>query len=144
MKHWIVAASSSSARYFSAPGLQVPMEEHFSIDNAEARLREKDLTTDRAGKFGDDGPGAHGYGIRDTAVRKSQQDFARSVVDHIEKARAAGEFQHLSIVATPEFLGMMRKHMSPTTQRMVLEEVTKDLSGESAERIQASLTRLTP
>lgn len=144
MKHWVVAANSSTARFFETPGLLVPLTERLSISNEEARLREQEINTDRGGKFNDEGPGAHGYGVRDTATKKVTQDFARRVATEIERARGEGAFEHLSLVATPEFLGMLRKHLSSATQQAVIESVSKDLADMDAERIRSALSRLNP
>ncbi|TVQ97867.1 MAG: host attachment protein [Deltaproteobacteria bacterium] len=142
MKHWVLVATRERVRVFSAPGLQKPLQEEEEFFNAEARLQEQDMTTDRAGKNRDDGPGAHGYGVRDTAVKRSTMDFAREIADRIDKARIRGDFEQLSVVANPEFLGMLRKCWSTATGKCIIEEVAKDLDGADEATIRGNLTRL--
>lgn len=142
MKHWVVVASRERARFFAGPGLQAPLEEVSEVINTEARLQEQDLNTDRLGKNRDDGPGAHGYGVRDTAVKRSAMDFARDVVDQIDKARITGAFEQLSVIAAPEFLGMLRKCYPSALEKLVIEEVAKDVADSDEKTIRSNLTRL--
>lgn len=142
MKHWILVASRDSARILETPGLQVPLADVEVLENEEGRLQEQELNTDRLGKNRDEGPGAHGYGVRDTAVRRSTMDFVRGVCEHVDKARARGAFEHLSVIATPELLGMLRKCWSPATGKHIIEEVAKDLSDAPESQIRGSLSRL--
>ena len=142
MTHWVLVANRERARVFAGPGLQVPMTLVEEIVDAAARLREQDWQSDRMGSRGDEGPGTHGYGVRDTAVRHGAEDFARRVVGVLEGARQAGAFQHLSLVAAPEFLGMLRKAMSQALERCVIESVSKDLTHQTEAEVRAHLANL--
>jgi protein required for attachment to host cells len=65
--------------------------------------------------------------------------FARQVVERLESARAQGELERLILVAAPEFLGLLREHLSSESKRIVENEFALNLVGMSAEEIRAHL-----
>ncbi|WP_296805566.1 host attachment protein, partial [Thiocapsa sp.] len=53
--------------------------------------------------------------------------------------RNKGELQKLYVIAAPAFLGMLRKHQSPSLKQLVAGEVDKNLTTHSPEAIRKSL-----
>jgi protein required for attachment to host cells len=50
-----------------------------------------------------------------------------------------GEFERLMLIAAPDFLGLLRKHLSPPLTRMVAIEIPKVLTQQTAADIRAHL-----
>ena len=54
-----------------------------------------------------------------------------SVGDYPEKARTDHRYDELVVIAPPEFLGTLRREMGKEVEKLVAQEVSKDLSGLS-------------
>jgi protein required for attachment to host cells len=54
--------------------------------------------------------------------------FAKRVSDYLDKARNAHRYDRLHLVAPPKFLGQLRKELGSEVQKLVTDELPKDLS----------------
>jgi len=54
--------------------------------------------------------------------------FARRVGDYLEKARTDHRYDQLVVIAPPKFLGALRKEMGKEVEKLIADEVAKDLS----------------
>ncbi len=127
-KTWVVAAESSRARIFSANGRTKPMQELEAFAHPRSRAKVLDINSDDAGHVYD----RKGHGIHDMESemdpKKTEADrFAKELADHLDQARAEGRFEALVLIAAPEFLGLLRKHLSPETAKLVTRSVSKNL-----------------
>ena len=95
---------------------------------------EDDNPSDRAQKS--DGPGRTAVmaaGGRRSAYqetdfhRQEEERFARRTAAMLGQRVAAGEFEHLVVVADPRTLGVLRSHYPPALKKAVTAEVAKDL-----------------
>src|SRR5690606_7149341 len=71
------------------------------------------------------------------AVEHSVKLFAREVGRYLDKARQAHRFEQLILVAPPKFLGALRKALDKEVEKLVTEEIPKDLSWFNARDLQA-------
>ncbi len=127
-KTWVVAAESSRARIFSANGRVKPMQELEAFAHPRSRAKVLDINSDNAGHVYD----RKGHGIHDMEnevdPKKTEADrFAKELADYLDRARAEGRFEELVLIAAPEFLGLLRKHLSPETAKLVTRSVSKNL-----------------
>lgn len=128
-KIWILAGDTTRARVFFTDKRNGELTEQFDLVNPEARLHERDLTTDLPGSTANSATGMrHGLGAEESHKPAAARQFAREVADRLEKGRAAGEWEKLYIVAEPSFLGMLRKAMDRDTAQLVAGEVDKSLT----------------
>ena len=139
-RHWILAADSTEARLFTREKKFSPPIERQDWLHPESRLPGRDLEHDRQGKTFS----SHGYGQSDNQKRtepkqREAQDFARELAGHLDAARARGEFESLSIVADPAFLGLLRDQLGSDTRALIDKEVDKNLTRRSAETIAAAV-----
>jgi protein required for attachment to host cells len=135
-KTCVVVADRVRGRIFSAPKPKSPLEEIDDLVHPESRAHERDLTTDRPGR----GPGSHrAMGNANTARDHEAADFARELAARLESGRTHGEFEKLILIASPDFLGLLRKHLSPPLARMVTLEMPKVLTQLSAAEIREHL-----
>ena len=134
--YWILAANSAEARLFVRDKKFSPPTERRDWLHPESRLHGSDLENDRQGKTF----ASHGYGQDDNKKHtepktREAHDFARELANYLNTARAKAEFEWLSIVADPSFLGILREHLDDHTRERIQCEVSKNLTHESAEKI---------
>ena len=135
---WVVVAEGSRARFFRffAPGK--PMKELEDLLNPDGRAHEHDLISDHEGRsFNSRGSARHSMQAPTTHKEQSVEDFSRKVAEHIEHGRTSGQFEDLVLVAAPEFLGLLRKHLGDAARGMIRREVPKNVVRESEDRIRA-------
>ncbi|MGB5453518.1 MAG: host attachment protein [Sedimenticolaceae bacterium] len=138
-KIWVLVADASRARVFTADKPAGPLNEVEALSNPEARLHEGDIVSDRSGHVMSGNGGGHNLGSKDQAKEEVANRFAAEVCKQLEKGRTGNAFAKLYVVASPAFLGLMRKHQSDALRELISDEIAKDLSRESPDRIRAQL-----
>jgi protein required for attachment to host cells len=147
--HWIVAANAGRARFFSQANATEPLLEIHDMVNTAARLRtgetESDALGQRAASKSRHSVGAptqpSGYEPHQTPAEHQTNIFAKTLAEFLAHAHQQGRFNRLSIVAAPEFLGVLRKLLEPSLASAVKLEINKDYTHFNArqlhERIEA-------
>ena len=146
---WIVSANAGRARFFAQPRPVDNLEEINDMVSPSAREREGLIETDQLG------PRAAGKSRHNTGAPTTSSDyqphqtpaqheaelFARDVAGFLKKAHNEGRFRRLCLVASPEFLGVLRKQLDDNLGAAVSLEINKDFTSASAaelrERIRA-------
>jgi protein required for attachment to host cells len=136
---WIVVADACRARFFSADKPAGPLSEIETLSNPEARLHEGDLVSDRNGRDTATAGGSHSLGNANTAKQENANRFAGEVCAHLESGRQRHAFDKLYVLGAPAFLGMLRKHQSNALRNLISDEIAKDLTTQTPERIRAQL-----
>ncbi|MCB1724086.1 MAG: host attachment protein [Gammaproteobacteria bacterium] len=136
---WIVVADACRARIFSADKPSGPLCELETLSNPQARLHEGDLVSDRGGRDTSANGGSHGLGNGNSVKQENENRFAGEVCEHLERGRMKHAFAKLYVMGAPHFLGLMRKHLSSGLRGLVSEEIAKDLTTQTPERIRAQL-----
>jgi protein required for attachment to host cells len=113
-----------------------PLQEIEALAHPAGRLHEGDLVSDKQGReHNGSGAGSHDMG-HDSSARDEEADrFAAQVSDAVEQARIRNRFEKLYIVAAPAFLGLLRKHQSAPLKKLIVKEVSKNLTTHSPEEI---------
>ena len=62
--------------------------------------------------------------------------FAKEVGRYLDKARTEHRYDQLVLVAPPKFLGALRKELHKEVEKLVSEELPKDLSWFNAREIE--------
>ena len=130
---WIVAADSSRARILQVAGRQ-RLEELESLLNPEGRLNDRELTTDANPRL--HGPGGMSAREEPSAVEHAVETFSKRIGDYLEKARTDHRYEQLVLVAPPKFLGLLRKELGKEVEKLVLDELPKDLSWLNARELE--------
>lgn len=142
---WVVVAESSSARILTTHSRIGPFIEHDTLLRPEARLKERDLTSDLPGRsFDSAGAGRHAL---ETAIRPRQQqtlEFADHVAEYLNKAYIRHEYGQLIIIAAPAFLGLLRKQLSNQAVSSIVLELDKNLGHHTSEEIRRYLPDFLP
>lgn len=141
---WVVVADASRARFFRGSSINKPLEEFHDMVNEEMRQDERELVTDKPGRFHDDSSGntPQRSSAEPSAKEHSKESFGKEIGKYIENHRASGDFKHISLIAEPKLLGYVRKEFSNATKESILEEVNKNLTQQDEETIRGKLTRL--
>lgn len=137
---WIVAADSSRARIFEVHGKQDHLQEIQDFSNPAGRANTREIESDKRGHFFASPEGTHGegdsYQPRVEAVEHETELFSKQVSEFLDQACHEHRYDKLCLIAFPKFLGMMRKNLSKETQRLVEEEVSKDISWQDTREIE--------
>jgi len=145
---WIVSANASRARIFAQRQAADPLDEVLDLVNEASRLRDRDLETDRpvedkAASASRNNVGAPTtpsiYEPKQTAKKHEMELFARQVADQVVKAHNEGRFDQLCLVASPEFLGMLRKLLAPELHGALALEIDKDYTHSSPQQLREQL-----
>lgn len=144
-RYWVLAADRSEARLFVRDKAHAPLQEVQDFLHPEGRMLAQELEADRPGRVF----ASHGYGqsdaepATDSDTREAQR-FARELAGILERASGLNEFDSLSIVAEPSFLGMLRAELGKNTQARVQFEVASHLTRRSPETISEAIERARP
>ncbi len=139
-KNWVVVADSASARIFSLAGPMSPLEDIETLDHPEGRLSAQQINADRPGRsYASAGKMRHAMEREVDPKKQAVINFARRVVERLEHAKAQGELERLILVAAPEFLGLLRDHMSSEIKRIVENEFALNLADLPPKEIRTHL-----
>ena len=135
---WIIAADASRARILQVTDRARALAEVDDLLNPEGRVHDRELISDAHPRFSGHAGGAPGSDREETsAAEHATELFAKRVGDYLDKARTAHRYDRLHLIAPPKFLGQLRKALGKEVQKMVAEELPKDLSWLNARDIQA-------
>ena len=141
---WIVTANASRARIFSQADSSASLEEVEDMINSGARLRTEESESDKigptaAGKSMHNTGGAtpnKAYEPHQTPVEHQTELFARNVAAFLLKNQQQGRFRALCIVASPQFLGILRQQFDANVTSAVSLEINKDYTQISPAELQ--------
>jgi len=119
--------------------------------NPEGHVHERDLLADGHPRFSGHGgvgkPAARATGgpasdRQETAATEHYTElFAKRVAEYLDKARTKHRYDRLHLIAPPKFLGQLRKELGKEVQKLVTEELPKDLSWLSAREMETYLSK---
>ena len=135
---WIIAADASRARILQVTDRAQQLEEVEDLLNPEGRVHDRELISDAHPRLsGHSGGGPASDREETSAAEHATELFAKRVGDYLDKARTAHRYDRLHLIAPPKFLGRLRKELGKEVQKLVAEELPKDLSWLNARDIQA-------
>ncbi len=135
---WIVAADNSRARIFEMHGLQEPLREIEDFANPSAHAHNRDLETDARGRYFGKGEREQGHTAepRVDPVEHATDLFSKRVSEYLDQARVEHRYDKLRLIAYPKFLGLLRENLSKEAQRLVEDEMPKDIAMMEAREIE--------
>lgn len=145
---WIVSANAGRVRFFSKSYERAPYQEVADFVNKSAHLRTTDTESDELGRLASSGGGrsptmpGSGYQPNQSPAEHQTELFARSVAESLKQAYDEGQFQQVTLVASPEFLGLLRKQLDPRIKSKVVEEINKDYTQLNAEQLREQIDAL--
>jgi protein required for attachment to host cells len=140
---WIVAADASRARILQVADRDRRLEELEDLLNPEGRLKDGELAADARGRWsGPDRPGGNAMHEEVSPSEHVAEVFAKRIGDYLEKARTEHRYEQLYLVAPPKFLGVLRRKLDRDVEKLVVQELPKDLSGLRIQDLQEQLAEL--
>jgi len=133
---WIIAADESRARVLQVLDREQRLAEIDDLVNPAGRAQDRELQTDAEPRFNGSQGGPASDSERQGAVEHSARTFAREVGRYLDKARNEHRYDQLVLVAPPKFLGALRKELHKEVEKLVTEELPKDLSWFNAREIE--------
>lgn len=139
MQTWVLVANGAMARIFSLS--KGRLSELEVLTHPQTKMHGHDLVNSKPGNSHNrTGFGSHPMETHLSPQQNEAEHFAKEVAQHLDLKHRKNSFQHLHIVATPTFLGLIRKSIHPQTQKSILSEVDKDLVDESPLHIASYLS----
>ena len=140
---WIVSANAARARLFSQRHATDLPQEVNDMVNPAARLRTAELETDslgqRAASKSRHGVGApttpSGYEPDTSPAEHLTELFAKSLAEVLLRAHQQQRYRQLMLVASPEFLGVLRKQLDPQLTSALKLEINKDYTQLRSEQL---------
>jgi len=128
---WILAADSSRVRIFEELDAEHHLQEIEDFAHPAGHAKGEELLTGNPSRrnFGKGALGGTHDGEAETGVIAHENDvFSKAVTDYLEKARNEHRFDRLCLIAAPRFLGLLRQHLSKEAQKLVEQEIDKDIA----------------
>jgi len=126
---WVVVANGIRARIFEVDSSSGTLREIEDLVHPEARLRVQLMHQDAPGRvFDSAGQGRHAVEVERSAKQPEKLRFAHELAQRLDDARAQPEFRRLVLMASPEFLGLLRSKLSDPTSECVVASINKDLT----------------
>lgn len=144
---WIVTANAGCAHFFSQSDASAALEEVGELVNEKSSLNTSDTESDRLGQHAASksvhSVGAptqpSGYEPNQTPSEHSAELFARQVSRYLLHGYQDGHFQRLALIASPEFLGVLRSVLDARLKGVVVNEINKDYTRCSPNELSAHL-----
>jgi protein required for attachment to host cells len=141
---WILVADSARARLFTVDTLSSPLLEINDFSHTEARLHDREITSDLPGKIKSTGAGGHAFEQPTDPKKHEIDNFAQTIARYLETAHNANRFEQLLIVAPPGFLGSLRNHLPEQIKKLVSFELDKEITLLSPSEIRQYLPEHLP
>ena len=134
---WIIAADESRARVLQVLDRDQRFAEIDDLVNPAGRAQDRELQSDAEPRFNGRAGGGPGSD-RETQgpVEHSARTFAREVGRYLDQARNEHRYDQLVLVAPPKFLGALRKELHKEVEKLVVDELPKDLAWFNARQIE--------
>lgn len=144
---WIVTANAGYAHFFLQSDPSAALEEVGELVNGKASLHTSDTESDRLGQHAAS-KSAHsvgaptqpsGYEPNQTPAEHGAELFARNISRFLLHGYQDGHFQRLALIASPEFLGVLRSVLDPRLLDVVTNEINKDYTRCNSRELSAHL-----
>ncbi len=126
---WILVADATTARVYEKPANQKHISDAPKYVLNREQARDGNSHHEKLGRTHDIiGESRHNIEPATDPARYEQRLFARDIMQHLDDGRKRKAFDQLIIVAPPQFLGDLRKTLSPKMKSVVSDEVAKHLA----------------
>lgn len=142
---WLLVADASKAKIYSLHKAKVfqdnpngnllTLVEEFQHNNS--RKKNSELVSDRMGDFG---PGK----LLEVTPPKTieAEQFALKLTSRLDNGRKEDSYQDLVIVAPPNFMGLLNKHMHNQVTKLLSKTIEKDYTQQAEKELVKSLVNL--
>lgn len=125
METRVIVANNARARIFASHDVLKHLTEQEGFVHAEAHQSNRDMVTDAAGKSRD----PHGSLDSETSPTDHEAaNFALLLTRRLKEMHNKGHFDQLILIAPPAFLGLLRKSLHRSLEKLVPCTIDKDLT----------------
>ena len=125
---WIVIADGSRAKVFKNEGPGTGLVPALDEDLVGSKLATRDINADKPGRTFDSADvRRHSKEPPTDPHRHMKDEFAHHVADVLRTHALDNSYDKLVIVAAPQALGDIRKHLDKAAKEKVVAEMDKDL-----------------
>lgn len=143
--NWIVVANASNARMLEDQG-EGALAILQTFEHPQSRSKGSELATDKAGMEKSDSGfgGGAAFQPRTDVRQKEHAVFARELAEHLEHAAQQGAFRSVALFASSPFLGELKAHLGPATQRLLGSIHDIDLTSFGLSELEQRVAREMP
>lgn len=139
---YILVADSGRAKVFKGETPLDNLELVFDQVNFHGRQKASEIYSDRAGSQRSGRGGYHSFaGERDA---HEEYKFSRELCRFLCEEHRTGKYSELVLIAPPQFLGVLRKHLEKECGTVPLQTLDKDLVKQSEQDIIDSILENLP
>ena len=139
---WIVVADSGKARIFSALKARL-FTNHDANEltlineyaHADSRKMDSELVSDRQGHFGSSNFGSGNFSEETDPKRHQEDIFALEITRILSHAQNENKFHDLILIAPPAFMGMLNKHLTNETKKLISLRIEKDYTRHKEQQL---------
>jgi len=140
----IVVADQSRARIFKTETASAPLIEIEALTHSEARLHDRELTSDLPGRIKGSGHIGHAFEQATDPKQHEIDLFAHRLAHYLEDAQNNQQFNQLLIIAEPSLLGYLRGCLPERIKKAICFELAKNITSLSPEQIRLYLPDYLP
>ncbi len=131
---WVMLANGSECKIFSIRLNRLKLLKGFYCPDAHSHS--VDLGVDRPGRVNESNNiTRHTIEPKITPQRKAKVNFSHLIADYLNESVVTEKLQHLILLASSEFLGILRKFLSKQAISIITKEINKDLVDAKEEEI---------
>lgn len=141
MVTWVMVANSTSAHIYRLAHRQLsPILE---LNHPEGLKKDQELTSDRSGEYGVQYFGQNSsYAPPHTPKEIEANRFAATIAAQLEHTHNLKQFQTLTIIAPPHFLGLLESHFSKGLKTVIHKTIAKNMVNRSKRDLEEFLAKV--
>jgi len=137
VRYAVLVTDGGRARLFSYSSEERLLKLKNSLQNDSIHTPSRDLESDRSGRaFNVRGPGRHAKSSPGNMHDRAEQQFAKSLAEHLSTALAGNEFDKIILIADPRTLGSIRQYVKHPASSYIFAEVSLNLTNSPQELIE--------
>ena len=126
MSTWILVANAATATLYSRKALDQEPTVIRELVHPESRMKNAELSSDRAGHMQSSGDGHGARQPRSEPKHNEAEHFAHELAQVLTRGRTAGECEKIVLVAPAAFLGLINAALDAPTAKLVAAHFEKD------------------
>ncbi len=132
---WLVVADAGRTRIFKTDDKLGALTELEDREHPSVRVKTSELVSDQAGRVNTGGSSRSAYDGQTDPHEHEELKVAHDLAADLHKALEQRRFAHLYLVASPVFLGRVRKELSPQVERSIVATLNKDYTHQTVAEI---------
>ncbi len=132
---WLVVADAGRTRIFRTDAKLDTLTELKDEQHVQVRMKTSELVSDRAGRVNTGGSVRSAYGAQTDPHENEELKVAHDLAAELHQDLEQHRFAHLYLMASPVFLGRVRKELSPQVARSIVATLNRDYTHHTVAEI---------